>query len=110
MSKKFILILIIFLFASSFVFAQIGIQNPLEFDTFDELVAKLISWVKMMAFAIVGLVIVWAGFSYATAGGDPQKIETAKRMLLYAVIGLAVVLLSESILKTIQGILDIKTT
>lgn len=110
MKKVLILALIIFLFSFCFVFAAFQIQNPLSFSTFDELVAKLIGWVKMMAFAIVGLVIVWAGFSYATAGGDPQKIETAKRMLLYAVIGLAVILLAESILKTIQGILDIKTT
>jgi hypothetical protein len=107
MKKIFILTLIVFLFVFSFVYAEFKIENPLEFDTFNELIAKLIEWVKMMAFAIVGLVIVWSGLSYATAGGNPQKIETAKRMLLYAAIGLGIVLLAESLVDSLQKIIEL---
>jgi hypothetical protein len=110
MKKILILALILFLFTSSFVFAEFKIDNPLGPNgpvTFQELVNRLIEWVMMMAMVIAPLVIVIAGFNYATAGGDTQKIETAKRMLLYAAIGLGVVLLSKSLIESLQRFIEL---
>lgn len=43
--------------------------------------------------AIVAVVaIVYAGFLFVTAQGDEKKIETAKKVLLYTVIGIAILL------------------
>ena len=53
------------------------------------------------AYAFAGIVavafIVYGGVQYITANGDPGKITKAKRTILYAVIGLVVVLLAAAI-------------
>lgn len=58
--------------------------------------------------AILGLVAVIAiivgGVSYMTASGDQSKIKKAKDTILYAVIGLVVVLLSYAIVNWVIGL------
>lgn len=53
----------------------------------------------------VGIVAVFfvtiAGFRFVTSAGDPQKVERAKKTLTYALLGLAVVILSYVILKVV---------
>lgn len=48
----------------------------------------------LMAFVIIGAVatlfIIIAGVRYITAGGDPQKVQTAKNEIKYALIGLVI--------------------
>jgi hypothetical protein len=54
-----------------------------------------------VALGLVGVVvlvyIIYAGFTWMTAGGDEEKINNAKKILRNAVIGLAIVLLAFSI-------------
>lgn len=49
--------------------------------------------------AIISLMI--AGIFYLTAGGSEQQIETAKKMALYSVIGIAIALAAMVIVKQI---------
>jgi hypothetical protein len=52
---------------------------------------------------IVGIVavitVVVAGFRYVTSGGDSSKISGAKNTLIYAIVGLVIVALSQSIVR-----------
>lgn len=51
------------------------------------------------------LLIVMNGFSYITASGDPQKTAQARMGILYAVIGLVVVLMAATIVSyALRGI------
>jgi hypothetical protein len=54
--------------------------------------------------AIIGLVV--SGIVYLTAGGSEQRIETAKKMTLYSIIGIAVALAAMVIVKQIAGIIN----
>jgi|GEM_PF-318866 hypothetical protein len=45
-------------------------------------------WVGIIAV----IVIVGAGFTYITAFGDANKIKTAKNIILYAVVGLVIII------------------
>ncbi len=51
--------------------------------------------------AIVGviavLMVIWGGLRYITSGGDQNKVASAKNTLIYAVIGLIIVALSQVI-------------
>lgn len=53
--------------------------------------------------AIVGIiavvVVLIAGFQYVTAAGDSSKVATAKTTLIYAIVGLIVAALSQSIVQ-----------
>lgn len=42
--------------------------------------------------------IVYAGFSFVNSGGDPKKVQGARQIMTYAIIGLIIVLLSFAIL------------
>jgi type II secretory pathway component PulF len=53
--------------------------------------------------AIIALLI--SGIFYLTAYGSEDRIKTAKRGMLYSVIGIAVVLSGMIIIKTIGGLL-----
>lgn len=50
---------------------------------------------------IVGIVavimVITAGFKYVTAGGDSNKITSAKNTLIYAIIGVAIAVLAQVI-------------
>ncbi len=54
------------------------------------------------------LMVLIAGFLYMTGGGNPEKIKTAHKVLLYALVGIAVVLLASSALVIIKEILGIQ--
>ena len=105
MKKIIILSLILVFFCCCFAFAQTTIHNPIPIDTFEELISKLIDYIIGIALVVAPLIIVFAGFSYATAGGDTGKIEKAKTMLLYAAVGLGVVLLAKSLVDALRKII-----
>lgn len=57
--------------------------------------------------AVVGLVavvmIIISGFKFTTSGGDSQKVASAKSALIYAIIGLIIVALSQVIVQFVIG-------
>jgi hypothetical protein len=48
--------------------------------------------------------ILWGAFNYTTSGGDDKKVETAKKTIFYAVIGLVIASLAVAIVSLVQGI------
>jgi lysylphosphatidylglycerol synthetase-like protein (DUF2156 family) len=64
---------------------------------------KIISVVITMFSAVIGVVavimIIAAGFKYVTSAGDTTKITSAKNTLIYAIVGLIIVALSQIIVK-----------
>jgi hypothetical protein len=54
-------------------------------------------------------VLITAGLSYITSGGDTSKTKTAKDRILYAVIGLVVVALSQVIVAFVLNRVDSAT-
>ncbi len=45
-----------------------------------------------VAFPVAVVCILWSGFLFVSAGGDPAKIKTARETLLWSIIGLTVVI------------------
>jgi len=41
--------------------------------------------------------VVYAGFTYATAGGNEERIKLAQRVLVWALIGLALALIAQAV-------------
>jgi len=44
-----------------------------------------------LAFAVCVVLIVWGAVGWATAGGDEEKMKTARTKLLYGIIGAAAI-------------------
>lgn len=97
-------ILLVLIASPSFA-ENIIIDNPIKSNTFEELIASITNFVFLVSIALAPLMIILAGFYYMTANGEPEKIKKAKDIMLYTVIGIAVVLLSRAFVSMIKGVL-----
>ena len=82
----------------------IPIVNPFKQDTIKSLIEVIVKDILMPVGGVVAVVmIMWAGFLYVTAGGDPGQITKAHEALKWAVIGAAILLGAWVISTAIQG-------
>jgi type IV secretory pathway VirB2 component (pilin) len=90
-------ILFLLLLAVPAVFAAIDFDQPLtpeeeaQFDLILAPVMKVYNFIKYAATVIAVLVLVFAGISFITAGGEHGQKEKAKNMAIGVIIGLAII-------------------
>lgn len=59
-------------------------------------VAKAVVQIISIITGIFGVImVVISGFKYITSGGDPGSVSSAKRTLIYALVGLAIAAIAE---------------
>ncbi len=68
------------------------LADPPDLGTTDDVI-DVIENIRNFLYAIFGICVticfIIAGFYFITAGGDPDKIKTAKSMVKYGIIGTA---------------------
>ncbi len=79
----------------------VTIENPLGETSLYDIAQGVLDILMVFAVPIILFFIVWAGFLYVTAAGNQNKITTASRALLYAVIGGVIVLGARLLLEII---------
>lgn len=104
----------LFFFGPSTAVAQSGIVTNLDFGaeltdptadpaSAEDQVAGIISTIVNLFSLVVGVVavimIIIGGLKYITSGGDSGNVTGAKNTILYAIIGLVVVALSQVIVR-----------
>jgi len=105
-------ILILFLIPISVIFADgLNIENPLG-GTSDitTLVKNILNFLLDLAFVIAPILIVYAGFLYITSAGNEDKVKTAQKTLIWALVGFAVVLIASSAPTIIKDFLSGEST
>jgi len=75
-------------------------------DSICALLNNITDFLLLIVAPLAGLMILWAAFQILTASGDPAKFATGKRTLVYALVGLGIVILSEGIVAIVIGLLD----
>lgn len=63
------------------------------------IIKTVINVLSMIVGAICIIMIVFGGFRYMTSGGESAGVSGAKNTILYAVVGLVVVLLAQAIVR-----------
>lgn len=61
-------------------------------------VTDIVNLILMFAFFVAVIVIIIAGISYSTSSGDASKMAKAKNTIIFSLVGIAVILLSSTIL------------
>lgn len=81
-----------------------GIPNPLNgINSLYDLVQAIINNIVVpIGSVVIVLMIIFAGFQFVTAQGNPTKIEEAKKTFFFAVIGAAILLGSWAIAQIIK--------
>ncbi len=69
------------------------IDNPLKStSTLPDFIHNILTGVIKIGSPIIVLAVVYCGFLFVSAQGNPEKISEAKRALLYTLIGAAILL------------------
>ena len=57
-----------------------------------------------IAMGVAFIVFLVAGILFATSGGDPEKVKTARDYVLYGVVGIVVAILAYSLVTIVSGV------
>lgn len=66
--------------------------NPLKDDTITELMGTILNAVVQIGLVVVTFFIIYAGYKYVTARGNPGALKEAHQAILWTLIGSAVVI------------------
>lgn len=70
--------------------------NPLTGS--NGLLHKATQIVAVVTGSVAVIIIIVGGFMYITSGGDPQKVNNAKNAIVYAAIGLVIIVAAQFII------------
>lgn len=90
---------------ASLEFNSSGAQcNTQEAETqVNDIVKTIINIFSWVIGVVAVIMIIYAGFRYITSGGDQGGVKSAKDTILYAIIGLVVVVLAQTIVRFVLG-------
>lgn len=80
----------------------IELRNPVDMSI-EGIFRAILDIIMVFAIPIIVFFIIWAGFLYVTATGNPEQIQKAHKALLYAIIGGLIVLGANILLEVITN-------
>lgn len=78
------------------------LQNPLKVGSIEEIILLVVDLAIYVGVAFAVLVLIFIGFGFVMAQGNPEKIKEAKMWLLYVIVGLAILISSKVIVEIIK--------
>ncbi len=73
-----------------------GVSNvgPTTVGGVVDILRNVVRWIYIIFFILAVMFILFAAFNYLTAGGEAEKVNTAKNQLIYAIVAIVVALLA----------------
>lgn len=63
------------------------------------------NWTFVFVLTIAVLFLIFAGFQFITAGGDPEKLNKARSSLFYGAVGVGVAVMARGLVSFVRGLL-----
>jgi len=89
---SFLLGLIVQLSPSTVSAASGAIINPIQAQTFGQLVEAIAKAITAIGIPLVAIFLVWSGFLFVTARGNEEQLKRAKATFFWSLVGGAVVI------------------
>lgn len=83
----------------------VGVTNPVNFNTVNDLLGRVLTFLQTFIVILALIFIIIGAFLYISSGGDSGRVETAKRCITAALIGLALGIAAPAFLRQISDIL-----
>ena len=116
MKKKLLIlffsVLVFFACAGSLVLAQSGTTSsstfgpPISPTTIEGVLGNIMTYLQGIAGTIAVIFIIIVGIMYMLSGGSKDATERAKKTVIFAIVGLAIVLAAPYFYQEIKGILS----
>lgn len=81
----------------------VTLTNPIKYTSISAIVGAILDAVEYIGGIACALWIIWGGFLFVKAQGNPEELSKAKATLLHAVIGTVIILGAGAILTIIQS-------
>lgn len=105
--KFIVFLLLTTLFIPLVTEGVVRIDNPLQYTSFTDLIYRIIDFIFYLAIGIAPIMIIIAGFYFITATGEPTKIDTAKKIIRWTLIGLLVVMSAKGLIVLFKEIFGV---
>jgi len=69
------------------------------------IIKNVTGFIFWLGIVICPILIVWGGFNIATAGGDEKRFTQGKQIITFAIIGLAIIAVSNAMVAAVQTVL-----
>lgn len=80
--------------------------NPLGYTSLTTFLQKLLEIVAQIGFPVIVLMIVYVGFLFISAEGNPDKLKKARSFFLWTVVGAMIILGAQALSYAIQATVD----
>jgi len=80
-------------------------ENTPQTVEFGKLLTNIINWALTLVGLLAVLMLIIGGFRYLTAAGNEEATTKAKNTIIYALIGIVIVILAYAIVATVTGAL-----
>jgi len=84
---------------ASISLAQSPVAPTITIDLWssNSILTKVLNWFFGIVILIAAIMLVWAGYNYVTSAGNEDKMKTALNTVIYALVGVAIVLLAKGL-------------
>lgn len=83
--------------------ATVPPQTTLPDKSVDVILESVANWLFSILLIISAIIIVIAGIMFVSSGGDPEKVSSARNLILYAVIGIIVAALAKGLVAIVKS-------
>jgi len=85
-----------------------SLQNPLRSDigNISQFLTALLDAVVIIVFPFIILMIIYSGFLFVSAQGNEDKLKTAKKTILWTIIGALIILGASMLSYAIEGTIN----
>jgi hypothetical protein len=84
------------------------LANPSRFDSLEEIVNALLNFARPVVVVVLVGTLMYGGWVYMTAQDNDDKISTARRIIISAVIGFIIIVLAPVILQFVGSLLGVQ--
>ena len=93
---------------SAYHASALEILNPLGDSGKDipTLINTIAVWLLGIGLTVAVIIVIWAAFLFMTSGGSKERVTMARKTLLYAIIGLVILLLATGVTEFIKNVLS----
>ena len=86
---------------------DVVLTNPLAADSIPAILNRIIDFMLIVAGPIAVIMTIYAAYLFITAGDNQERVKTARKTLMYVIIGVAILILSKGIVSLSKSFLEV---